>query len=418
MVSAIVYLLDYRLLRWRLSGNEVEGDLIWKNLRRYCGWMFVSCIAGVITSILIMQAHNLYIETLVPGISRRRYYELNASSFRNYAAMNIFNSAGLLCEIFAINLLLRRVSDHASHSYYNEARDHVSTGRSTVNKRFDWRDCVGQYALYNMVRALHVFAMVLCALNILARIVAAGFRANTAAIYDQAAAATDLNGGETSSYRDFFNAEATNSIEGHIKSVAVARVIQATVLVLVAFQFLLFFPTCIVMFRRVERRLETLIQEMNLRSDHGNAFLPFEFSPPAADGSHTQVELPIVEVRQFLQTIKSSAASQRMRFIACLAIQLTALIATASHALFYASYSLFIDADFDQNGPCAECDPSCQKLRDLVQTWQNHTPEFVSLFDSLPTTVPQVQMVPALCCCYTAPAYGFTYRNHSSAIYR
>ena len=89
-------------------------------------------------------------------------------------------------------MLMRRVSDHASHSYYNEARDHVSTGRSTVNKRFDWRDCVGQYALYNMVRALHVFVMVLCALNVLARIVAAGFTAEVARLYDNAAAATDL----------------------------------------------------------------------------------------------------------------------------------------------------------------------------------------------------------------------------------
>jgi hypothetical protein len=192
-----------------------------------------------------------------------------------------------------MNLLLRRVSDHASHSYYNVARDQ-EVGRTSDEGRFDWRDCVGQCALYYLVRNLHKVAMLLCAFEVIARASAAGFRGQAAGLFQQAADATDRDGSDTSASRDIFSF-IRNSFEGANISIAVSLILEAAVLLLEAFAFLLFFPACIVMFRRVERRLGTIIHEMSLRSDHGNVFLPFEFSPPAAGGSQTQVELPIVE---------------------------------------------------------------------------------------------------------------------------
>ncbi len=81
-------------------------------------------------------------------------------------------------------------------------------------------------------------------------------------------------------------------------------VLETAVLVLVASGFLLFFPTIVVMFHRVEQRLDTLLQEMNLRSDIGTAMLPFEFSPRAANGSETQTEMPIVDTRKYLRDIQ------------------------------------------------------------------------------------------------------------------
>jgi hypothetical protein len=284
-----------------------------------------------------------------------------------------------------MNLLLRRVSDHASHSYYNVARDQEA-GRMSHDGRFDWRDCVGQYALYYLVRNLHKVAMLLCAFDVFAHTSAAGFRGQAAGVFEQAAAATDRDGSGTSASRDFFSL-FNNSFESRNISIAVSHILEATVLVLEAFAFLLFFPACIVMFRRVERRLETLIQEMNLRSDHGNAFLPFEFSPPAADGSQTQIELPIVEARQFLQTVKSSATAQRLRFLFCLLFVLVTLVALASHAVFVTYFIL--DAVMIDNEVCPVCG-SCQPVGWLITSWYLSTPELLPLVSSLCSTLPLV----------------------------
>jgi hypothetical protein len=140
------------------------------------------------------------------------------------------------------------------------------------------------------------------------------------------------------------------------------------------------------MFQRVERRLETLIQEMNLRSDHGNAFLPFEFSPPAADGSQTQVELPILEVRQFLRSIKSSATAQRRRFIACLALVMLALFLIALNAVFVAVVAVQLHPNPTCSGVCGQC----QSIPNLMHQWYINTPELVPLLFSLCSTLPLV----------------------------
>ncbi len=381
-----MYLLEYRLLRWRLSGKEVEGDRIWKNLRQFSAWTCAGCVAGVVTFCFVLQWRSLDFDSRDNFfIDRRRFYELYASSIRFYIAQSIFYSFHLLCVIFAMNLLLQRVSDHASHSYYNVARDQEA-GRMSHDGRFDWRDCVGQYALYYLVRNLHKVAVLLCVLDIVVQFIQSAFRAQTADVFEQAAAATDRDGRETSASRDVFNS-FRNSLANANISIAVSQILEAAVLVLEAFAFLLFFPACIVMFRRVERRLDSIAQEMSLRSDHGNAFLPFEFSPPAADGSQTQVELPIVEARQFLQTIKSSATAQRRRFLFCLLFVLVTLVALASHAVFVTYFSL--DAVMIDNELCPVCG-SCQPVGWLITFWYLSTPELLPLVLSLCSTLPLV----------------------------
>jgi hypothetical protein len=363
-------LLEYRLLRWRLSGKEVEGDRIWDNLRGYSGWMCAGCLAGIVTLSTRMHSLNLDYVHQAGGLSAAQLYELEAMSHRYLAASNTFLPVHLLCVIFSMNMVLRRVSDHASHSYYNTARDHVVNRPNSSTNVFDFRDYFGQYALYNLVRSMHLASMLLCTLNAVARFVAAGFFAHTAMLYDEAAAATDQKGADTRSSLDIWVNTTIPFFATRNASVTVTRVVEAVLLVFVAFGYLIFFPACIVMFRRVQRQLDSIVQEMNLRSDEGSAFLPFEFSPPAADGSHSQTQLPIVEVRAFLCDIKSSAVAQRRRFLFCLLLVLTALVVHASYALFIA----IVTSNLSRNFSCGVCG-SCQPVQVLIAYWVIFTPE-------------------------------------------
>jgi hypothetical protein len=402
MVSAIVYLLDYRLLRWRLSGKDIEGDRIWENLRRFSGCMCAGSLFGVFSFFAWMQALNDEYDSNVIT-NRRRFYELQASLYSYIATVNFFYPLNLLCDVYAINMLLRRVSDHASHSYYNVARDHVDRSasrpktsvrlerRDSTIKRDDWRDCIGQYALYNWVRFMNRIATAICLTNIVVRFILVGFRAQVAGLFREAAAATDVQGGETRASLDVFGQAFNNLRARDANTLAVSRALEASVLVLLASAFLLFFPTCIIMFRRVERRLDTILYEMDLRSDIGNVFLPFEFSPdpPEPDGTRNQIEMPIVEARKFLRNMKSAASAQRRRFLVCLVLALTCLVALASLATFTTFFASNEDTT-GSNNDCGRCDPSCQDVRNLIVVWYRYTPEFYTLIESLCSVLPLI----------------------------
>ena len=114
-MSGICCGLQRRLLLWRRRGWEVVGDRIWTHLGTYSGWMCAGCAAGVVLFAVFLHADYVYSESRVPGISDRREYELNATLQRHTSASYFFSPVELLCTIFAMNMLLRRVSDHASH---------------------------------------------------------------------------------------------------------------------------------------------------------------------------------------------------------------------------------------------------------------------------------------------------------------
>jgi hypothetical protein len=379
--SAIFFCLDYRLLLWRVRGKEVHGDRVWKNMRRFCGYMCVGCIAGVVESFLLMQSHHLFYASFLAS-TRRQFYELQAASFRHDAAYNMFRPLYIFCFIFAVNMLLRRVSDHASHSYYNIARDSVSS-----KTRFDWRDCVGQYPLYKLVRSFNFFCVVLCSLIALVDVVETAFRAEKANLFDEAAASTNADGSDTLSSLQIFNIAERNTLGKYQISTAVERSLVALLLVLMSFAYTLYFPACIVMFRRIELKLDSHLREMSHRSDTGSAFLPFEFCAqfsPETEVSGVQVEMPIVEARSFLQNIKSSAYSQKMRFLSCLLLELTTLNVLTVHALFVA-ISVLNPGDFSPD--CGLC-KSCQTVNMLMRTWSSFTPELIPLLALLCIPLP------------------------------
>jgi len=217
-------------------------------------------------------------------------------------------------------------------------------------KRFDWRDCVGQYRLYYLVRSTHLLATLLCVLIVVAWFVNVAYFAELAGLYDEASAEG----------KDKLGAEMIDKIKASLEKlnrvVGITLILEAALLAFMAGAFLLFFPACIVMFSRVERRLDTIIQEMNLRSDVGTAFLPYEFSAPASRTlDRTQVEMPIVEARTFLGSMKAAAASQRNRFTLCLVLVLAALVVFASKQLFVVIFSITLKVNLDCAPDCGKC---------------------------------------------------------------
>jgi len=65
--------------------------------------------------------------------------------------------------------MLRRVARHASHAYFNSARD--QDGRS-YGEKIDFRDCIGEYALAKIHRSMAAVTALLCMAGIVARLVA------------------------------------------------------------------------------------------------------------------------------------------------------------------------------------------------------------------------------------------------------
>ncbi len=93
-----------------------------------------------------LQSFTFSWDSVEPGITRRQHYERYSASDSVFVGFDIMYPVQLLSFIYALKTLLRRVSDHASHCYscYNFARDLRTTN---TDKKFDWRDCIGQYAL-------------------------------------------------------------------------------------------------------------------------------------------------------------------------------------------------------------------------------------------------------------------------------
>ena len=381
MVSGICYGLQRRLLLWRRRGWEVVGDRVWENLGLYSGWMCTGCVAGLIASATHMLGEVQYHGSRAP-VTRLQFYELRAASNRHSAAWCIFFPIQQLCVMYAMNILLRRVADHASHSYYNDARDQ-DNGR--MPGQFDWRDCIGQYKLYYLVRWHSKLVMLLCAAMTVTRFVVAAFRAETAELYSETMAACAEHGADTDMSLLLFRTKVIPSFHHIDRSSAAARSIESAIFVIMAVGFLLFPPACIVMFRRVERRLDAIIQEMDHRTSIGNVFLPKEFSSAAEDGDQSQVEMSVVEARVYLGRLKFSAAAQRRQFFFCLAFVLLALVVLASLSLLVVYFTA--NTQFDNCSAPESCE-SCQTIPTLMFLWYRAVPELFVLVNSSCSTLP------------------------------
>jgi hypothetical protein len=141
----------------------------------------------------------------------------------------------------------------------------------------------------------------------------------------------------------------------------------------------------------VERRLDAIIQGMSLRSDLGTVFLPFEFSPAAADGSktldRTQIEMSVVEARSFLGRMKAAARTQRRRFVLCIVLLPMAMVVQALTAVIIVMRAFANILSPAAKSDCATCGV-CQNVSFLVKVWYDKSPEFFALVSSLCSTLP------------------------------
>jgi hypothetical protein len=247
---------------------------------------------------------------------------------------------------------------------------------------------MGQYKMYYLVRSMNVIALMGAFLTFLAFVGRSAFAAERAALLDQAAASLNTAGHETV----LQNIQANETNSTWISSAR--HYLVAVTLVFTFSKFLLFFPACIVMFRRVQLRLVGIVREMDHRPDSGKVLLPFEFSPQAANGhrrasgaaehAQNQIEMEAGEARRFLGSLSSAAVAQRVRFTICLAFALISLLLLAAFAVTSAVARIS-----EPNSVCELCG-SCQSVPHLIRTWLIFTAEFRPLLLSLSIALPQI----------------------------
>jgi hypothetical protein len=311
----------------------------------------------------------------------RQYLDASSAFTRFYAVREFFYSLQLSCYIACCFMLLLRVSDHASHSYYNQARDHF---RMTNDGKFDFRDCIGQYRLFYMVRRLNQLALVNCVCIIVVRIVAMSFEVRAADLFEQAATLCDTQG-EATNASDVAFEQANDALEQNSRTDSAQFFMEAAVFLLVFASFLLFFPACIVMFHRVEKKVASYICEMDLRPDNGSVFLPPEFSSQSETGARgDQIEMQAGQARQLLGALQAAADAQKKRYLLCFAVMLLALLTQSTHSLLI---SIVSSQGADENPKCNACDP-CQSLNFLILAILASIPELTILVDCVGLTLP------------------------------
>ena len=94
------------------------------------------------------------------------------------------------------------------------------------------------------------------------------------------------------------------------------------------------------------------------------------------------------KAREFLGSMKSAAAAQRLRFVSCLALGILSLAARSALVVFYASIAVGF-----QRQPlavCADVCGSCQNTQALMFEWYIRTNTLVPLVFSISSTLPLV----------------------------
>jgi hypothetical protein len=227
---------------------------------------------------------------------------------------------------------------------------------------------------------------VLCSiLGILAMDVAAAYTVKEAGLYDQAEAACDAQGQNTD------RSTALNAAARDINTIArtaisVQAVLEAVVLVIMSAAYMVFIPFFVATFGRAQRRLTSVLGEIDHKADNVPVFLPAEFSlGQATAAGGRKVQMRCDKAKELMGMTLAVATARRRRFVAACGVVLITFILRASLdlILLYASFNT------SRNPDCGMCDP-CQADAYLVRKWLTYTPEFRMIVVTLSSPLPLV----------------------------
>jgi len=348
---------------------------MWGKLGWFSGLVCVGSVAGTFAWGSNMQSTTFYYEANVPGVTSQQYYALEAATNRWYAAFFIFYPIELMCLVIPKLMMLRRLSNHALHSYNSQDRD--------MEEQVDAFDCIGEYALEKLHRVIAAAVVVCSVAGILSMYVAAAYTVQGADLYDQASAACDAQGNNTDVSTALFD-DTDGIISAGLTAASVQAVLEAVLLVIMSAAYMVFIPVSVAIFGRSERMLSRYLSEIEYKADNVPVFLPAEFSSGQASAAGgRKIQMRSDKAKEMIGMTLAAATAQRRRFVAACSIVLVTFIPRACLDLLL----LHAFVNVPRNLDCDICDP-CQTDAYLIQIWTYYTPQFQTIVVTLSSPLP------------------------------
>lgn len=327
-------------LRW---ARDIVKNRMWSQLGWFSGLVCSGSVAGAVAWGANMQRKVYLFEGDVVFNSRHKY-TLYASAHRWQAAFSILNGLEFPCFIIAKLMMLGRLIKNATRILEEKGQD----GRGAL------------------ARVYHVFAaaVVLCSVgSMVALDVAAAYQVQYVGLIEQAAAACDAQGSDTSS-SIFFSDEAAPLFTQSGTALSVHHILEAVALVLVSSAYLLLVPLSVAVFRRAEHVGAHVLVTVASRAE-------------VLGDTRRGRAAAIVD-----DTIQAASEQRRRLVIACLVVLISFTFRAAFSLL--TTYTL---VDNPKNPLCGFCGP-CQTDRFLMRYWLLYTPEVRPIVVALSSPLP------------------------------
>ena len=312
----------------------------------FSGTVCLGSVAGALTWGAALWNNYLDYEAASPGLAVREVFALNARANRWSAVFILLYPWEFMCFSGSKLMLLRRLMGNVTGTLQAEVSDMSGIRRSWVSGR----------VLPTLSRAMAAAVMMLCVLGMVAFDAAAVYTLQAAELYDQAAAACDIQCSSTNSSLALAN--EINAIQSKSATAqAVQNCSEALALLLISTAFLIVVVWSVAVFHVAERfAARSLLTSANRRDLQQAA------------------SMTTCIAANFMQ----AAAQHRRRLVAACVIVLVTLPARAAYD-FLSAYAAFNE---QQNDTCGICDP-CQTDRFLINEWLIYTPEFQPIVAAL-----------------------------------